>query len=118
MEEELKRKEEERRECWFSEFHTYALFFFETGFLCVALAVLELRNPPASASQVLELKACTTTALNILQFKTTFYLSLQNLFFSVYPGLVSGTIHALILRLNSEMNSYLFSSFTSAFNYS
>jgi hypothetical protein len=47
------------------------LFFFssETEFLCVALAVLavdraslELRNPPASASQVLGLKACTTTA--------------------------------------------------------
>jgi hypothetical protein len=44
---------------------------FETGFLCVALAVLEdsvdqasleLRNPPASASQVLGLKACATTA--------------------------------------------------------
>jgi hypothetical protein len=46
-------------------------WFFETGFLCVALAVLELtlldqaglelRNPPASASQVLGLKACATT---------------------------------------------------------
>jgi hypothetical protein len=40
--------------------------FFETGFLCIALAILELtldqdglelRNPPASASQVLGLKA-------------------------------------------------------------
>ena len=29
----------------------FCLFFFETGFLCVALAVLELRNLPASASQ-------------------------------------------------------------------
>jgi hypothetical protein len=46
-------------------------FFFETGFLCVALAVLELnsvnqaglelRNSPASASQLLGLKACATT---------------------------------------------------------
>jgi hypothetical protein len=35
--------------------------FFETGFLCIALAVLELRNPPASASQVLGLKVRTTT---------------------------------------------------------
>jgi hypothetical protein len=43
--------------------------FFETGFLCVALTVqelidqagLELRNLPASASQVLGLKACATT---------------------------------------------------------
>ena len=42
-------------------------WFFKTGFLYVALAVLdqaglELRNPPASASQVLGLKACTTIA--------------------------------------------------------
>jgi hypothetical protein len=45
-------------------------FFFETGFLCVALAVwthfvdqagLELRNPPAPASRILRLKACATT---------------------------------------------------------
>ena len=45
------------------------LGFFETGFLCVALAVLELfvdqtglklRNPPASASRALGLKACGT----------------------------------------------------------
>jgi hypothetical protein len=34
---------------------------FKTGFFCVALAVLELKNPPASASQVLGLKARTTT---------------------------------------------------------
>jgi hypothetical protein len=39
------------------------LFVFpETGFLCIALAVLELRNPPVSASQVLGLKTCATTA--------------------------------------------------------
>jgi hypothetical protein len=46
-------------------------WFFETGFFCVALAVLELnldqaglelRNPPASASRVLGLKPCPTTA--------------------------------------------------------
>jgi hypothetical protein len=40
--------------------HTF--FSPETGFLCVSLAVLELRNLPASASQVLGLKACATTA--------------------------------------------------------
>jgi hypothetical protein len=34
---------------------------FETGFLCIALAVLKLRNPPASASRVLGLKVCVTT---------------------------------------------------------
>ena len=46
-------------------------WFFEIGFLCVALAVLELsvdqaglelRNLPTSASQLLGLKACATTA--------------------------------------------------------
>jgi hypothetical protein len=45
------------------------VWFFETGFLCspgcpgthfVDQAGLELRNQPASASQVLGLKACTT----------------------------------------------------------
>ncbi|GAB1284850.1 Lysosomal cobalamin transport escort protein LMBD1 [Apodemus speciosus] len=45
-----------------------------TGFLCIALAGLELRNPPTSASLVLGLKACATTALahisNILQKPT------------------------------------------------
>jgi hypothetical protein len=35
----------------------FLFLFFETGFLCIALAVLELRNLPASASQVLGLKA-------------------------------------------------------------
>jgi hypothetical protein len=39
----------------------FFFWFFETGFLCIALAVLELRNPPASASRVLGLKACATT---------------------------------------------------------
>lgn len=36
--------------------------FVETGFLCVTpLAVLELRDSPASASKMLELKSCTTS---------------------------------------------------------
>ena len=38
--------------------------FFETRFLNIALDVLILRNPPASASQVLGLKPCTTTAIS------------------------------------------------------
>ena len=56
---------------------------FKTGFLCVALTVLELslytrlasnlRNPPASASQVLELQACTTTAQLLFFFKSFFF---------------------------------------------
>jgi multisubunit Na+/H+ antiporter MnhF subunit len=46
------------------------LVVFKTEFLCVALAVLELRNlpAPASASQVLGLKACTTNAWLIMSF--------------------------------------------------
>jgi|UPI00001C5BD3 hypothetical protein len=54
-------------------FVLFCFVLFETGFLCIALAVLEtltdsvdqaglkLRNLPASASQVLGLKACATT---------------------------------------------------------
>jgi hypothetical protein len=43
---------------------------FETGFLCIALAFLELKYPLVSASQVLELKAChNTTQLVKLIFK-------------------------------------------------
>jgi hypothetical protein len=64
--------------CW--QVYSFCLFvclflflffwFFETGFFCspgcpgthsVDQAGLELRNPPASASQVLGLKACATT---------------------------------------------------------
>jgi hypothetical protein len=50
----------------------HPFFFVETGFLCVTLTVLELtfvdqaglklRNPPPSASGVLGLKECATTA--------------------------------------------------------
>ncbi|GAB1288172.1 Eukaryotic translation initiation factor 4E [Apodemus speciosus] len=41
-------------------------FWLETtGFLCIDQAGLELRNPPASASKVLGLKACATTAPQI-----------------------------------------------------
>ena len=50
---------------------------FETGFFCVALAILEpidqagleLGNPPASASHVLGLKVCATTAQRALVYK-------------------------------------------------
>ena len=55
-------------------------WFFETGFLCIALAVLELtfvdqaglelRNPPASASQVLGLKVCAINARRSFAFLT------------------------------------------------
>jgi hypothetical protein len=40
-------------------------FFFEIGVLSVDQAGLELRNPPASAFQVLGLKACATTAWHL-----------------------------------------------------
>ena len=57
--------------CLFVLFVRLFVCFSETGFLCVALAVLELthsvdqaglklRDLPASASQVLGLKACAT----------------------------------------------------------
>jgi hypothetical protein len=57
--------------CLFVLFCFVLFCFFKTGFLCIALAILELtvdqaglelRNLPASASQVLGLKACVTTA--------------------------------------------------------
>jgi hypothetical protein len=51
----------------------FVCLFFKTGFLCVDQAGLELRNPPASASQVLGLKACTTTAWCILFFFFFFF---------------------------------------------
>jgi hypothetical protein len=44
-----------------SFFFFFSFLFSKAGFVCVALAVLELRNPPASASQMLGLKACATT---------------------------------------------------------
>ena len=58
----------------FLSFFSLVMDDLETGFLCIALAFLELRNPPgtrlasnseippASASQVLGLQACATTA--------------------------------------------------------
>jgi hypothetical protein len=58
--------------CFFSFlFFFFFFWFFERGFLCspgcpgthfVDQAGLELTNPPASASQVLGLKVCATTA--------------------------------------------------------
>jgi hypothetical protein len=42
--------------------------FFRKVFYFVHQAGLELRNPPASASQVLGLKACTTTARQFFFF--------------------------------------------------
>ena len=55
----------------------FVLLFFETGFLCIALAGLKLRNLPPSASRVLGLKACATTLrllhhLNKSRFKIMF----------------------------------------------
>jgi hypothetical protein len=53
--------------CLFRPFIIYLFFIFETGFLCVALAVLELtvdkaglelRDSPTSASKALGLKVC------------------------------------------------------------
>jgi hypothetical protein len=49
---------------WFFLF-CFVLFFVLTGSLYVDQAGLELRNPPASASQVLGLKATTPASLSI-----------------------------------------------------
>jgi hypothetical protein len=51
------------------------VFFFKTGLLSVDQAGLQLRNLLASASQVLALKACTTTAwlLQKILMKETVY---------------------------------------------
>ena len=62
------------------DFFCFVLFF---GFLrqgfSVALAVLELRNLPASPSQVLGLKACATFAHFIAQLNwVTFFLLLAS----------------------------------------
>ena len=43
----------------------FCFCFPETGFLCVALAILELRDPPVSVPQVLGLKECATTTQHI-----------------------------------------------------
>jgi hypothetical protein len=60
----------------------FVVIVFETGFLCspgcpgthsVDQPGLELRNSPASASQVLGLKACATTARLVLLFETPLY---------------------------------------------
>jgi hypothetical protein len=59
-------------------FFPFCLVFRDRAFLCspgcpgthsVDQAVLELRNPPASISQVLGLNACATTARQEMPFK-------------------------------------------------
>jgi hypothetical protein len=60
----------------------FFFWFFKTGFLCnspgcpethsVDQGGLELRNPPASASQVLGLKACATMPGFINNFNNSF----------------------------------------------
>jgi hypothetical protein len=53
-------------------FFFFYFCFFETGFLChfVNQAGLELRNPPASASRVLGLKACATMpGCNVISYE-------------------------------------------------
>ena len=69
--------------------------FFETGFLCVALADpgthvvdqagLELRNLPASASQVLGLKACATTPGLIPPLLILVYTNVMKLLCHTFP---------------------------------
>jgi hypothetical protein len=84
---------------WFD--FVVCLFVFKTGFLCVALAVqfyfvdqagLELRNLPASASQVLGLKACTTMPVPPLGLISTIYLN-DNM-----QGILDDTKHIIKLE--------------------
>jgi hypothetical protein len=49
----------------------FFFWFFETGFLCVALAGLELRNQPASASQSAGIKGVGHHARLLLQLLLT-----------------------------------------------
>jgi hypothetical protein len=63
--------------------HTFGLFyFFQTGFLYVALAALKHRDLPSSVSQVLGLKVCATThpQQNILLFFFSFFFFFKDLF--------------------------------------
>jgi hypothetical protein len=68
-----------------NSFFFFFHFFFETGFLCVALAVLKLRNPPASAFRVLGLKACATTARLAYQI---LYQNFQSFLYWDFPVFV------------------------------
>jgi hypothetical protein len=65
----------------------YFVLFFKTGFLCIALVALELagdqaglkfKDLPTSASQVLGLIACTTTARLNLNFSSLIWLGNHN----------------------------------------
>jgi hypothetical protein len=72
---------------------------FETGFLCIALDILELtlqtrlalfelRNPPFSASQVLGSKVCATTA-RLRAFIKLFHLHISPPMFLMFAALVT-----------------------------
>ena len=68
-----------------SYWYLFFFFFFFFGFsrqgfsVYIAQAVLELRNPPASASQVLGLKACATITQQVSIF-LNYYLTVQLIF--------------------------------------
>jgi len=85
-------------------FMNFLFFFFETGFLCIALACpgthfvdqvgLKLRNPPASASQVLGLKVCATTTHPAQVYEvTSSFLFFFFLIFNVCEYTVAVFIH-------------------------
>ena len=77
---------------FFFSFFFFFVWFFKTGFPLyspgcpgihsVAQAGLELRNPPASPSQVRGLKACATTA----QLQLVFYLLMHTTAMSMPPS--------------------------------
>lgn len=76
----------------------HPLLFSEMGFLCIALASLEIHDLPVSASRVLVLKAClsTLTLFNsaLLSAMATIYTWLRNkLFISRRKKSFCQTIH-------------------------
>jgi hypothetical protein len=72
----------------------------ETGFLCIALGVLKLRNPPASTSQVLGLKVCATTPGLSLIFKVKHVYDIETIKVCSYAHLSLELLHIADQDLN------------------
>jgi hypothetical protein len=90
-------------------------YYFETGFLCIALPVLELthaglelRNLPASASQVLGLKVCATTpGLVFTIFNDVYISTCRYVHVSVVPdgAEVTGSCELLHMEAGNQAQS-------------
>jgi hypothetical protein len=60
-------------------------------------AGFELRNPPASASQVLRLKACATTALAVFYFQKAFESQFSTSLWKVLARQIGDNLHQSFL---------------------